>query len=383
MLDDRLADFIVKCCPSRSSTSILLFDPSRYPLAEQDPAGTHLLLQQYHKLLDRYGSRQTFQLAQQTVALVKSRAARRQVQQLRKHAQAGPSLQTFHLKQKERQYQHKSIIKIQNEKTDADALWGTSYQHAMKKILEVADRFAKEVCPIMDVPTLRPAEVKALLVPSLLAELSFPGHIEIAERGVAINQAALESSQSKFLIEEPGRRYFFTDAGGSSRKAMGIGVAWKDYQPDGTSQWVARGSKLPYSRNTNMPINRAEALAIWLALQIVAEMMGTGTESSPIEVGRCTRVVVYTDSQSVLSALSQGPLVHERLLSVEAGEYELHAYALIIKQAYELKRLGIDVELRWVKGHVLVPGNELADKIAGMAARSGNMGKIPRLLAPP
>ncbi|KAG6363738.1 hypothetical protein INS49_008841 [Diaporthe citri] len=111
-----------------------------------------------------------------------------------------------------------------------------------------------------------------------------------------------------------------------------------------------------------------ESLAILMALQMAAQEKGSGT------LGEGT-VYICSDSDFSLQYIEKGLI----RLSEQLDRWEVSRFSdyhrpeknlaaeigrRILKQYYELRRLGAWVELHWVPAHSGVPGNEIADRVA-------------------
>lgn len=129
----------------------------------------------------------------------------------------------------------------------------------------------------------------------------------------------------------------------------GIGVTFKTHRQDWASSWTAKG----YQICKTLEQNDAEMWAIWQAMELVLEK--TYIDSAYIvTLDPCSLAVIYSDSTAALHRIgrcAQGDGVALR----------------IGNQARELQELGVNVQLHWVPGHMKIPGNELADRMAKQA----------------
>ena len=393
MIDANLADFILKCyVPDESfwsrpgtlsqkteaARSTYRFDPERFSYYEHNPIVRQQLLQECWDIVAKYGCAQTLDIARQVSTLTGVRAERQNVSKARK---TGNKLfiEAARHDKRARQDRVKAVTRSGNGES---GLWGTSFESGMKKIQDVVSRCSVDSFPVLVIPDAAVDGMKAKLSPPASQRL-FPGTITIPERSMSIKQAAAESSQSKHSPDAPGRRYYYTDACLTKSHSMGVAVAWKDYQPDGTSDWAARGCTIHSSREQKTNSGQAEAWAIWLALQMIIEKATsdkavTENQDPANRLGPCTHAVIYTDSTSELYHLTDGWKVFEAIARGGLDARTFLARACIIRQAHELQSLGVAVELRWVKGHAKVPGNELADRVAAKAARIGEDLPVPK-----
>lgn len=128
----------------------------------------------------------------------------------------------------------------------------------------------------------------------------------------------------------------------------GIGVAYKtldeeDKWADG--MYVARGDGGTFAY---------EMGGIMSALRIAADL----ANETP---GSFSAVTIFTDSAGSLVAIEKGApggIVSRNWMRDRA-----------IEQAARLVKMGVRIQLRWVKAHAGDPGNERVDQLAGATAR--------------
>ncbi|KAF2447583.1 hypothetical protein P171DRAFT_227832 [Karstenula rhodostoma CBS 690.94] len=155
--------------------------------------------------------------------------------------------------------------------------------------------------------------------------LAFPGTVEVllATPMTAVENAYKEHTADKL---DTSRLVLWTDgsAAGShySERTRGFAVTWRRSTATGWGRWEAIGF----------------------------QAQGELPDSSSMET--LATVAIYTDSTSAIH-IAQNP----------NHPLGLH----IIRKARILTNFGPTLSLHWCPAHSDVPGNELADKIAGMA----------------
>lgn len=139
------------------------------------------------------------------------------------------------------------------------------------------------------------------------------------------------------------------DSGGQ----VGLGVAWRRGVGAAWSDWEVLGFKVQenVSSSYRNPLNsdEAEPLAVIQALKKAHDLVAQ-------ELGRLKTVIVYTDSSSTLSA-SRRP------------RKPLHQQ--IVQHAEDLKKLGVEIVLRWCPGHKKVRMISSADDIGHSSDQTG------------
>lgn len=186
--------------------------------------------------------------------------------------------------------------------------------------------------PFLELTGLRSASVST----------RFPGVVEVKQPMIALQQAYMEHTQTKF---DPKRLVLWTDAGGGSR-SRGLAVCYRTAlaQSQRWSDWVSHGYVL---QGRHIDIDDAECMAILKALEIAQRLV---TEGSPFEA-----ITIYSDSMNTLDGLKNS---NRRIMTDKLARY-----------SSVLTEKGLSVSLHWVPGHSRVPGNELADRVAGKAAQ--------------
>ncbi|KAF6222616.1 hypothetical protein HO133_000663 [Letharia lupina] len=180
---------------------------------------------------------------------------------------------------------------------------------------------------------------------------AFAGLIIIQHRLSAMSQALSEHAKDGMLRTEPGRHSFHVDAAVSSDNGLtGIAVVHKTHRQYWASLWTAKG----YRIREALDQEDAETWAIWQALQVTLEKVHADrAQVKPQDP--CSLAVVYSDCAVALVKIGKGRSDGRKVVQK------------IIDQSMELQRLGVEVQLHWVPGHVNIPGNELADLVAKKA----------------
>ncbi|WEW57060.1 hypothetical protein PRK78_002519 [Emydomyces testavorans] len=182
--------------------------------------------------------------------------------------------------------------------------------------------------------------------------LCFAGHIDRCNKMTATRRALKEV---KLHGKIPNRHVFWVD--GSTfyeQETSGAAVVWKH----GFASWVMRGYHIPGKTGPDV----AEFLAILEALEIAEKETATTQDSKEVP----TAVAIYSDAGTCLSRIKDfGP----QESSPPSGLIKQ-----IILQSQILNSRGIHTYLFWVPGHLNIPGNELAHRVARNAARRGGMG---------
>lgn len=193
--------------------------------------------------------------------------------------------------------------------------------------------------------------------------LRFPGTIEIRSAGQAVRQAYEEHTPVK---SNTSRLVLWTDGSGGGNH-RGFAVAWRRSTPRGWGCWEVIGFKALGHADV-------ETLAVIKAIDKACELASNNDD--------LTTVSIYTDSTGALYR-AQNP---EKDFLGET----------ITRKARKLRTLGTSISLHWCPGHSKVlyseglpahlyanlgqqiPGNELADKVAGFARThvDGNMTEV-------
>lgn len=192
-------------------------------------------------------------------------------------------------------------------------------------------------------------------------ERPFPGFISSYSRHDSVRVADAEYSP----VDSTNRLVFWTDGSIVESRVdrqeyrSGIGIVWKMNQS--IEVWEERS----YSLLGRYCSNNMELLAVSEALKIAVQLCRiAATQPDSQDAQRVSCITVYTDSRFVIQVLSNPPL----------SDPWKHASSLDMAKlkecAYKLKDMGIDVEVRWVKGHAGVEGNVRADYIAHRAAKA-------------
>ncbi|KAF2686444.1 hypothetical protein K458DRAFT_429462 [Lentithecium fluviatile CBS 122367] len=175
--------------------------------------------------------------------------------------------------------------------------------------------------------------------PTLDGQLEFPGAIERLEPVPAVRQAYQEHTSAR---RDTARMVLWTD--GSARKLhRGFAVAWRLSTATGWDRWEAAGYK---AIGELLDSSGMEALAVIKALDKAHELILRFP-------GRFTAIAIYTDATFVLETA-------KRPAKSSLGRH-------LVKKANLLRQCAAEISLRWCPGHSKVPGNELADRIAGLA----------------
>ncbi|WEW58081.1 hypothetical protein PRK78_003548 [Emydomyces testavorans] len=145
------------------------------------------------------------------------------------------------------------------------------------------------------------------------------------------------------------RKAFWTDASCSKSKS-GIAVVWKTNPSCLFSAWEIRGYRVLHSLDST----NAELLAILQALEIAAEHIIKSYDTPFV-------VAIFSDSARALAEIRgssrngigiSNPLIQQ-----------------INQQSWILSSRGIETHLHCSPGHVGIPGNDLADRVAKRAAK--------------
>ncbi|KAF2866761.1 hypothetical protein BDV95DRAFT_611436 [Massariosphaeria phaeospora] len=173
---------------------------------------------------------------------------------------------------------------------------------------------------------------------------------EIAEPMRAIRDVYEEHTIAK---QDPTKLVLYTDAsGGNTTSGCGLAIVYRQTLPHGGgwSPWTMSGYKV---RGQSTPTNLLEGIAFIKALDKAIEI----TKATP---NLLESVVVYTDAQSVMQQLGG------------RRYWDLRDY--VVTKVNQLCALGPSLSLRWSPSHSKVPGNEIADRIAGLANRHDYQG---------
>eukprot|EP01063_Lacrimia_lanifica_P038482 TRINITY_DN8206_c0_g2_i3.p1 TRINITY_DN8206_c0_g2~~TRINITY_DN8206_c0_g2_i3.p1 ORF type:complete len:326 (-),score=29.42 TRINITY_DN8206_c0_g2_i3:42-959(-) len=158
--------------------------------------------------------------------------------------------------------------------------------------------------------------------------------------------AALGAAAQDRIAELAGVCATLVYTDGAAGRRHGAGAFWVD--PTGALPLPSSGANHAGLDATSY---QSEAVGVRTALNAVlqAAMKTPGADSAP--------VAIFTDSQSLLRRLTRGEL---RQTTQDCRQI----WACIRR----LQQLGYDVYLQYVPGHVGIPGNEEADRVAGEAA---------------
>ena len=154
-------------------------------------------------------------------------------------------------------------------------------------------------------------------------------------------------------LNDEARHAYFCDGSVLSPRqngATGVAVVWKQSPAIGQSRWVARG----FPVTPNLTSIEAEGMAIIQALTIAIQ------KTLRRNLTRVS-VIIYTDSQSILSALTDT----SKWVKNVGTRHVVQRIALV---ANRLEENAVDLSFRWCPSHIGIPGNQLADKIACRAA---------------
>lgn len=192
-------------------------------------------------------------------------------------------------------------------------------------------------------------------------EKPFPGFIGSYSRQDSVRMADAEYDP----VDMTNRLVFWTDGSITESRVdrqeyrSGIGIVWK------TNHAVEIWEERSYSLLGRYCSNNVELLAVSEALKIAVQLCRAADTRSTLPGGqRVSCITVYTDSRYVIQVLNNSPL------SSSWGHVSSMDMAKLKECAYKLKDMGIDVEVRWVKGHAGVEGNVRADYVAHRAARA-------------
>ncbi|XP_018360563.1 PREDICTED: uncharacterized protein LOC108759566 [Trachymyrmex cornetzi] len=165
------------------------------------------------------------------------------------------------------------------------------------------------------------------------------GEVIIRVKGRS-NQEITQEFLSKLPDLSAGALTFYTDGSRISEDGC-AGAA--TFSPE-------LGGCFKYKLTTSASVFTAEA---WAILQTLVIALDAGS----------TRVIIFSDSRSVLEAISSARII--------SGNYIIHR----IKQTLlKLESEGIDCQLYWIPAHKGIPGNEVADRAAKEACSSGPRG---------
>lgn len=151
----------------------------------------------------------------------------------------------------------------------------------------------------------------------------------------------------------------FSDGGSNPRTNQAAGWAFviKPTAHLGGSQWKVFMGHLPPPSTNNI----AELLGVTNALKLLWAFSGKGKRTIP-------PVRIYSDSQYTLKSVLEWRSKWEYQGFPEKNVELLKDLFRI----YDLVSSICEVELKWVKGHAGVEGNELADKWATAAKNDSN-----------
>ncbi|KAJ4301822.1 hypothetical protein N0V90_003918 [Kalmusia sp. IMI 367209] len=176
---------------------------------------------------------------------------------------------------------------------------------------------------------------------------AFPGKIEvlIQSPSIAVRKAYEEHTVAK---QDVSRLVLWSDGsvgGGAMQHRSGFAVAWRRSIAAGWGPWEVAGYQ---AIDVSLDANDVETLAVIKAMDQAHELASQWP-------GLLKTVAIYTDSTGALYC-AQKPI---NSLGLQ-----------VIRKAYKLRDLGLNISLHWCPSHSRVPGNELADRIAGLARSS-------------
>ncbi|KAF2120468.1 hypothetical protein BDV96DRAFT_641145 [Lophiotrema nucula] len=176
----------------------------------------------------------------------------------------------------------------------------------------------------------------------------FPGQVETLGPVAAVKQAYEEHTTAKI---DPSRLVLWTDASGA-RGGHGFAVAYRE--ASSSQSWAAWSVDGFSAHGALASVDQLESIAVIKACEIVIRR----ATASP---GQYKSVSIYSDSLTFLKQVKHSQDRKNR------GDYRLVdkviRKATIVKKEHKIK-----ISLHWVPGHSKVPGNELADRVAGIAA---------------
>lgn len=163
---------------------------------------------------------------------------------------------------------------------------------------------------------------------------------------------ALEEYSQPYLTD-PRRHVVWTDA--SKRHSVGLGVVHESFNDQ-----IQRTVQAYRIEVKGFNSNLGEALAIAQGLHVA--LMELQVRKQPVDV-----VVVYSDGRAQLEDLKRY-LERDRHIEIQRDTTYQNVVELAVRKATEFRQYSKHVILRWVPGHMDVPGNLLADKAAGKAS---------------
>ena len=176
----------------------------------------------------------------------------------------------------------------------------------------------------------------------------FPGNVYIQEPVAAVSFALDEYETCR--VDAANRLTFWVDASVRKGNDGSVGLAVVHKGSRDAKDWITKG----YIFHKFLPSDQAECLAIAQALHDALDMVdGRPTLGSA--------VVVYSDSHSALMNILN--------FDIEDRKFGYAIIEIVMMKARELRHRGVRVFLHWVPSHQHVPGNELADWVAGLASK--------------
>ncbi|KAF2656508.1 hypothetical protein K491DRAFT_677969 [Lophiostoma macrostomum CBS 122681] len=249
--------------------------------------------------------------------------------------------------------------------------WKIAYfkQYHMERELHLVQQFPLDSAIIRTIVPdryLRVAGARPLLSKQTVAqrakpqrkqanEPGFPGIIEINNGITAIKKAYKEHSLQH--CRDVGRLALFTDGSSRGRNRNGSAVVFRRPEPGftGWSPWQAYGFK---AIGQEIGAHESECLAIIKAMDIARDL----AMDNP---GWPNSLYIYTDAQGILQKLYKTQRRGKRARDALSDPL----MQFMVKKGKAICALVPTVVLVWCPSHSNVPGNELADRVAALAAK--------------
>lgn len=231
---------------------------------------------------------------------------------------------------------------------------------AMKQIVQFGDMSAVEtphraVQPSTGYSKKEMSRRRSMMVKS--GTITFPGKVIIEER-----EGALQYAQRETGLASKERMVLWTD--GSRFRNDRLAGAAVVFQRAGSSEWINNSFTLEGELFAGS--EDSELFAIKAAIEIAAETISRDKEQGIAHVP-ITELVIYCDCSSVLANIAAWEPYTELATHIREP-----LFRIIARTAAGLRKLGVQIELRWVPGHTQLPGNEQAHSIAQRAARASD-----------